>query len=78
MAKELIPHKMVVTYDDKGAYKNSTMLYRVRVDGLMDERKFYTLDVTKQIDAASIAKVLTDSKLHAESAEKISIKEGVE
>ncbi|MDD4980707.1 MAG: hypothetical protein PHC54_05515 [Candidatus Omnitrophica bacterium] len=71
MAKEIIPYRLVVTYNDEGSVKSSILQYRIREDGKMDERKFYTMSVNNGIEPAKLQSISAASISHVEKGEKI-------
>jgi hypothetical protein len=70
MAKKLIPHKIVVSFNPDGTADKATLQYRVMVDGVLSNR-YNTIAVKTGITLASLNLVLGESRLQAEVSEKI-------
>ncbi len=70
MSKNVVPHKMVITYDNDGNFKKSVLLYRLKTNGMLDARKFYSMDTTKGLDKNLINRVVFDGKNYADVIEK--------
>jgi len=71
MAKEIIPYKFIANLNEDGTFKNGVLQYRIRVDGSMDPRKFFTIAIGGGIKIPDFNKVLSDSMTHAEKGEKM-------
>lgn len=68
--KEIIPHKLVISYNDKGEIKESILQYRLQIDGAT-KNEFFTISVKDGIKN-TINPILADAKNHAKKGEKIS------
>jgi hypothetical protein len=68
--KEIIPTKLICSFDD-GKFDTALLQYKIRVDGAIDEQKFYTMTVDAGIMVDDIEKILTQSISHVEKGEKI-------
>lgn len=71
MVKEILPNKLIISFNSDGSFRDGILQYKLKIDGAIDERKFYTIAITKGIDLKEINSILEDSKLHAEKGEKI-------
>jgi hypothetical protein len=70
MAKKIVPHKLIVSLNEDGTFKSGILQYRIRVDGVLDN-KYLTMsiaDITKTVDVGA---VLSASKTHIEKGENI-------
>lgn len=72
MAKEIVPHKLVVTYNEDGTVHSALLQYRVRVDGKVG-RQFETMTVTDGVKdkSGSMDGLMRAGIIHAEVGEKI-------
>ena len=71
MAKEIVPHKLIISYKEDGSIDKSILLYRLREDGVLDSKKFLSVNVSNGIDIALLLELATKSKEHAEKGERI-------
>jgi hypothetical protein len=69
MAKEIIPHKLITSYDENGKIKDSILQYKIREDGVV-KNQFFTMSVKNGLDE-KVNTVLLSAKVHAEKGEKI-------
>jgi hypothetical protein len=67
--REIIPHKLIVSYDDKGEIKDAILQYRIKEDGVI-KNQFYTMAV-KDGMSTGINNILSAAKSHAERGERI-------
>jgi len=72
MAKEILPHKLVVHYDEKCEVKDAVLIYKIREDGAV-KNVFYTMSVKPSISGIPMNTLLTSAKESAETCEKISV-----
>ena len=69
--RELIPHKLVVEYDSQGKVKTGVLLYRVKVDGVLD-RKFKSISIGGSgFSVPQFNAILGKIKAHAMRAENL-------
>lgn len=69
--KEIIPNKLIISLNEDGTVANSLLHYRMRIDGKMENNRFYTMSVKTGINVADLLKISKDSISHAEKGEKI-------
>jgi hypothetical protein len=67
--KEIIPNKLIVSYDEEGCIKDAILQYKIKEDGVT-KNQFYTMTVKDGIKDI-IGNVLNSAKSHAEKGEKI-------
>lgn len=70
MAKELIPVKLISEIKNNEA-GGVILQYQLKVDGVLDPRKFYTVKVNNGIDLLELNSVIADAKSLAEQSEGI-------
>ncbi len=68
--KEIIPKKLITTFDKQGKVQNSILLYQIKEDK-QTKRRFHTISVKAGINIKGMNRILTESKKHAEIGEKI-------
>lgn len=39
MAKDLVPLKMIISFDGNGQFENGLLLYKLRVNGVIEDRQ---------------------------------------
>jgi len=71
MAKEIISNKIIINLDDNGTFKDAILHYRLRIDGSLDPKKFYTIKVNAGINIEDIQKIINDSIAQAKKGEGI-------
>jgi len=71
MAKEIVSNKLIVNLEDNGTLKDAILHYRLRIDGSMDVKKFYTLSVKGGISVEDLQKIVNDSIAQAKHSEGI-------
>ena len=71
MAKEIVSNKLIVNLEDNGMLKDAILHYRLRIDGSMDVRKFYTLSVKGGISIEDLQKIINDGIAQAKVSEGI-------
>lgn len=76
MAKRIIPHKLVVSYDDRGEVLRAVLQYRT-AEGARIEQKFNTMAVTAAVKGLG-DDVLFNATKHAEVGERIITTEAAE
>jgi hypothetical protein len=70
--KEIIPNKLIVTFGSDGKVQSSILQYRIKVDGVMEE-KYYTMGVDNGIKTEELSKLINDAKSHTAKGEKINV-----
>ena len=71
MAKEIISNKIIINLDYNGTFKDAILHYRLRIDGSLDPKKFYTIKVNAGINIEDIQKIINDSIAQAKKGEGI-------
>jgi hypothetical protein len=71
--KAIVPNKLIVYLNEDGSAAKSILHYRMRIDGAMDNRKFFTMEVNAGVKIEELNHVITDSISHANKGEKIAI-----
>jgi hypothetical protein len=71
MIKEIIPNKMIFSLNDDGSFKSAMLHYRLRVDGSLDPKKFYTIKIDVSIDIEGIQQIINDSIVQVKKSEGI-------
>ena len=69
--KKIIPHKLVVTFSSQGEVSSAILQYKTEVDGAV-KNEFSTMSVLGSLDGKVLKGILTASKAHVETGEKIS------
>lgn len=72
MAKEIIPHKQITSYDENGEVKDVILQYRIREDGKMSNQ-FFTKSVKNSLDLEQVNATLAAGKADVETKEGISV-----
>lgn len=75
MSKEIVPHKMVVSYNPDGTVRDSIMMYRIKENGVTS-REYKTVNVKVKIDT-DLEAATVFAKEHVELSEKIITEEEV-
>jgi len=70
MAKQIVPHKLIIDLDKDGTFRSGILQYRVMHRGAM-ANKFYTMGIAGGISLPSINTLLGKVKDHVEKGEKI-------
>lgn len=73
MGKLVIPKKVVIEINDDGTYKKGIIQYQIRVNGVLDASKFYTMGVDTWLNDDLINAILAVAKNKIEEGETIPI-----
>ena len=73
MAKLVIPKKVVIEMNDDGTYRKGIIQYQMRVNGVLDASKFYTMGVDTWLSDDLINAILSVAKNKIEEGETIPI-----
>ncbi len=68
--KQIIPKKLITTFDKDGQAQNSVLLYQIKTGGVLDN-KFHTISVKAGVNIGNLNKILKASITHAEKGEHI-------
>jgi hypothetical protein len=68
--KEIIPHKIIISLDESGSFKDAIMQYRIK-HGSATENKFYTMSIKNGISTAAINTQILKAKEHVEKGEGV-------
>lgn len=63
---------MIITLNEDGSFKDGIMQYRIREDGKLDERKFYTTSIKSGLDTEKMNTHLLTAKIHVKKGAGIS------
>lgn len=71
MAKEIVPNKLIITLNEDWSVKDTVLSYRMREDGAMDTKRYFTIAVDGGIDIQQLNGIIESAKAHANAGEKI-------
>ena len=69
--KEIIPHRLIITYNRDGTIQSNILQYRVKEDGVIDEGKILTMSVDKGIEQDKVQNISALGIAHVKKGEKI-------
>jgi hypothetical protein len=71
MAKVVVPKKVVIETNEDGTYKTGVIQYQLRIDGVLNASKFYTMGADTWLDDETINPLLEFAKSKIEEGENI-------
>lgn len=69
--KEVIVTKVVIDTNENGTFKSGVMQYQLKIDGVLDRKKFYTMGIGAWLDTDIVNELLAVGKEHIEAGENI-------
>jgi len=69
--KKIIPIKLIANLNADGTFRDGVLQYQIDNDGEVEKQRFYTVGIKAGIQISDMEKIISDSKAHAEKAEKI-------
>ncbi len=70
MAKEIVPHKLIIDLNQDGSFRDGVLQYRIRVDGATQE-KYFTMGLKNGVNGLNLQTLIDEAKSHTEKGEKI-------
>jgi len=70
MTKEILPNRLIFDIEN-GTMKSAALHYKIKTDGVLDNRKTYTMTVSAAVSENSVNDLINDCKRHAENGEGI-------
>ena len=65
MSKAIIPKKLIIEINDDGTFKSGILQYRISIDGVTDETKYYSVGIDDGMDTTQFIQPLIDSQRKA-------------